>query len=349
MSNVLRSRAFARVLTLALAFTVVVASACDASAKSRAKKQTRVEDGSFGLLAPLLFEGRATRLPPAPSRVFARAGDNARTPARFFSMNAVLAKHDAKLRATTPYQVASAGAVEPLLSTAIPEPMKTLASNEPFGLFTFRAPDGVLWTKWRRLDAEMNLDNVALANCRDDAGACSSAERRFLAIVDGARSLDGRARIARVNASVNASIHYMSDMAQHGVPDKWSGAIATFSSGLGDCEDYAIAKYAALQQAGTPADALKLLLVRDTVSREDHAVLAVRNDGRWLVLDNRWDAIAETSDVHRLMPLFAVDGSGVKLFAAPYVMLHHESETDIMPAADLQGASGSASDLMLAM
>jgi len=41
----------------------------------------------------------------------------------------------------------------------------------------------------------------------------------------------------------------------------------------GDCEDYAIAKYVALREAGFPQDDLQLVLVRDRAVRQDHAVL----------------------------------------------------------------------------
>ena len=53
-----------------------------------------------------------------------------------------------------------------------------------------------------------------------------------------------------------------------------------------DCEDYAIAKYVALREAGVEAADLRFLLVRDRLAG-DHAVLGVRYEGRWLILDNR--------------------------------------------------------------
>ena len=42
----------------------------------------------------------------------------------------------------------------------------------------------------------------------------------------------------------------------------------------GDCEDYAIAKYVALREAGVARENLQLVLVRDRAVRQDHAVLA---------------------------------------------------------------------------
>ena len=108
-------------------------------------------------------------------------------------------------------------------------------------------------------------------------------------------------------------------LAQHGVADRWTAPLATLAAGRGDCEDYAIAKYAILRAAGIPEADLRLLLVRDRAVRQDHAVLAVRDNGRWLVLDNRHLMLAETTMLPQFTPLFALDHQGVSLFATPYV------------------------------
>jgi hypothetical protein len=63
---------------------------------------------------------------------------------------------------------------------------------------------------------------------------------------------------------------------------------------------------------------MRMVLVRDTSIRLDHAVLAVRFEDEWLVLDNRKTFVVETASLKHYMPLFALDSEGVKLFAAPY-------------------------------
>ncbi len=82
-------------------------------------------------------------------------------------------------------------------------------------------------------------------------------------------------------------------MAQWGVPDRWSAPLETFATKKGDCEDYAIAKYVALTEAGIAADDVKLIIIRNTAANEDHAVTAVRLDGAWIILDNRWLSLVE--------------------------------------------------------
>ena len=169
----------------------------------------------------------------------------------------------------------------------------------------------------------------------------------MIALAPSADAADVRSRVEIVNRNVNQAIRYVSDFQQHGVADLWSSPFETLASGMGDCEDYAIAKFAVLLASGISEADIKMLLVRDMAVREDHAVLAVRVEGRWLVLDNRYSRLAEARDLPNFMPLFAIDHDGVSLFAAPYAeRRHHESETDILPAADV-GAMGGGQVLPL--
>jgi len=195
-------------------------------------------------------------------------------------------------------------------------------SEEPFRLSAFVAPDSITWVKWHKVAGDIRAQNPVLARCLADESTCSPAAARFAAIVNEARGYEGRVRLNFVNQRVNNAIRYTSDMTQWGKPDEWSAPLAdgkgSFETGLGDCEDYAIAKYVALRAAGVTAKQLRVLLVRDDVARLEHAVLAANEDGRWYVLDNRWTAAIEDIDVRRFTPLFALDDEGVKLLVRAY-------------------------------
>src|SRR2546423_15705934 len=99
----------------------------------------------------------------------------------------------------------------------------------------------------------------------------------------------------------------MSDQAQCGDPDVWTSPLVTFTHGAGDCEDYAIAKFVALRQAGLSSDDLRIVIVRDTVRGEDHAIAAARLDGHWLTLDNRHMALVEDDSIRNYPALFVID------------------------------------------
>ena len=198
-------------------------------------------------------------------------------------------------------------------------------SAEPFGLFAATLSKGGLREKWlgvqRRLDDEL----VQLALCDGDRDRCvSPAALQFLAIVDGARAREGRARLGEINRAINLAIRPMSDLAQWGEIDVWSSPLVTFAHGAGDCEDYAIAKFVALRQAGISPDDLRIVVMRDTIHGEDHAVAAARLDGQWLTLDNRRMAMVEDSNVRNYQPTFVIDRDGVKRYQeAPMPALEH--------------------------
>jgi predicted transglutaminase-like cysteine proteinase len=256
--------------------------------------------------------------------------------AKFFTINAVLAKLARKDPATSGSgDVQLASLTKP--DTATDEPTIGAAAAdsvgpEPFGLFSFRAPDGALWRKWRGVEADMSKDKDVLERCKKDAAACPSYAAQFSRVIESVKSKSGRARLDEANRSVNLAIRYVSDMAQYGEADRWSSALSTFKTAQGDCEDYAIAKYVALTEAGVASEDLRIVLVRDRSIREDHAVLAAHLDGHWMILDNRRSELVEDNDIKSFTPLFAINYRGVQLFATPYA--RRDGDADALPAAD---------------
>jgi predicted transglutaminase-like cysteine proteinase len=185
-------------------------------------------------------------------------------------------------------------------------------SAEPFGLSVSRVHGGGLQEKWAGVERDLDDERVQLALCDGDRARCvSPAALQFLAIVDNARAREGRARLGEINRAINLAIRPMSDLAQYGQIDVWSSPLVTFTTGAGDCEDYAIAKFVALRMAGLSPDDLRIVVMRDTVRGEDHAVAMARLDDHWLALDNRRMAMVEDADVRNYQPLFVIDDHGV--------------------------------------
>jgi predicted transglutaminase-like cysteine proteinase len=166
------------------------------------------------------------------------------------------------------------------------------ADDFPFNAASVTQPSG-LSAKWQGAQRGMAADEARLAACRAETWMCSDDETRLEAIVAAGRSREGRARIGEINRAVNLLIRATSDERRFGVADHWSSPLETIGAGVGDCEDYAILKLLALREAGFARDDLKLLIVRDRVSRSDHAIAAVRLIGRWLLLDNRSFALVD--------------------------------------------------------
>jgi hypothetical protein len=108
----------------------------------------------------------------------------------------------------------------------------------------------------------------------------------------------------------------VSDIQQYGLDDYWASPLEMLTSHAGDCEDYAIAKYVALQAAGLAPDDLRLVIVRDLRHQATHAVLAVHQDGEWLLLDNRTLVMVSANEVRGYLPLYVLDQGGVRAVAS---------------------------------
>jgi predicted transglutaminase-like cysteine proteinase len=216
--------------------------------------------------------------------------------------------------AAAPAKLAALEPVTPVRpDTTLPRnDLPNIDASFRFNILPVKAGD--VLTKWNRIKADMRAESEVFARCRANMDSCPVAAKNFLAIVDQGRVLTGRARIGVINRAINMAIEPTSDMAQWGVPDKWSAPLETFTTHKGDCEDYAIAKYAALIEAGIASDDVKLMIVHNTAAHEDHAVTAARLDGTWIILDNRWLRLVEDKAMPEAVPLFALDSEGARRY-----------------------------------
>lgn len=191
-------------------------------------------------------------------------------------------------------------------------------SDEPFGFSTSPLSTGPLHAKWTAVERAIAAEAETIAACTQDPAHCSSQPAlRFLEIVNTAAAREGLARLGEINRAINLAIRPVSDRAQYGVEDYWSSPLATLAAGAGDCEDYAIAKLVALRAAGVPEKDLRLVIIRETATGDDHAVVAARSGDRWRILDNRTFLMVEDSAFGKYRPLFALDAGGARRFDQP--------------------------------
>lgn len=186
-------------------------------------------------------------------------------------------------------------------------------ADEPFGMAPYPVPEGILWARWRAVDADISADVALLASCRADAAGCRlPGARRFLDIVDHADRLQGKARLDDVNRALNAAIHW-----QQGVAGVWAAPLLTLVTGQGDCMEYAIAKYVALREAHVAAEDLRIVIVWDGWAGQYHAVVAARDQRRWWLLDNRTTALGEDVQFWNYAPAFVISDRGIRQFSPP--------------------------------
>jgi predicted transglutaminase-like cysteine proteinase len=180
-----------------------------------------------------------------------------------------------------------------------------------FGMETEPLLGGTVLEKWRRAQAEISGALEALDRCRA-IDACAPDAQKLIDLSAEGVPRSGRAKVGLINRAVNLAISPVSDEAQWGVPDHWSAPFETLRSGRGDCEDYAIVKYLALLEAGLSRDDVKIVILRNLLPDEDHAVVAARVDGKWLILDNLRLALVRDTEMIRSIPKFVLDQHGVR-------------------------------------
>jgi len=101
--------------------------------------------------------------------------------------------------------------------------------------------------------------------------------------------------IGAFNESINDKIVYTPEP---GGVDDWQEPARTLALGCGDCEEYAILKYATLLKSGLAEECLRLVVgeIKSTMKTNPaHAWCAAYLDGTWRALDNKFERIIEAS------------------------------------------------------
>ncbi|QPC98459.1 transglutaminase-like cysteine peptidase [Qipengyuania soli] len=142
----------------------------------------------------------------------------------------------------------------------------------------------------------------------DSAWARVSREKARLSqvpadLVSGSGGIEQR--LEAVNRWVNHRITYTDDRKLFGKADFWAGPRKTLQLGKGDCEDYALLKMHLLAAAGVRREDMFLTIARDLVRRADHAVLIIRTDDGYRMLDNATDQVLDATLANDYQPVLS--------------------------------------------
>ena len=99
---------------------------------------------------------------------------------------------------------------------------------------------------------------------------------------------------------------YRTDPEVYGKQDYWA-APYEFLAKSGDCEDYSIIKYYTLKELGVPVDAMRIVVVKETIRNIGHAILSVYDGDKVYILDNLSDAVRPAERVRNYAPQFSVN------------------------------------------
>lgn len=165
-----------------------------------------------------------------------------------------------------------------------------------FGTVEFRRPLDSLpaWAEVRRMN---ELEPIFIA------GKIFTRTATWDTFRKGAEGKSGMALLRYVNTFWNR-FPYREDMANWGKADYWVWP-NLFLKKSGDCEDYAIIKYFTLKELGIPVERMRIVVLRDTLRRLSHAVLAVCMDDDIVILDNISNAILPQRRLRHYVPQFS--------------------------------------------
>jgi predicted transglutaminase-like cysteine proteinase len=126
-------------------------------------------------------------------------------------------------------------------------------------------------------------------------------------------------KLRRVNEFFNRRIQFGDDQQIWGQSDYWATPMETLAKGKGDCEDFTIAKYFTLINAGVANEQLRLVYVKARIGgssstvQQAHMVLVwyAAPDAEPLVLDNLITEIRPASRRPDLQPVFSFNSQGI--------------------------------------
>ncbi len=161
-----------------------------------------------------------------------------------------------------------------------------------------------------------HLETLATQRYGAEAGDRVTRWRQLLL---SAASLDERRQIRMVNEFFNRNVVYQSDQELWDRHDYWATPLETLGTAGGDCEDYAIAKYASLRKLGIPDSRLRLFYVHARLgattsnATEVHMVVGYypTEDAEPLILDNLITDIRPASRRSDLSPVFSFNSEGL--------------------------------------
>jgi predicted transglutaminase-like cysteine proteinase len=175
---------------------------------------------------------------------------------------------------------------------------------DPFGGNSVDVPQGPLVERWHTVYEELEGDHALLGACVDSTSSVCVPSRTLWEIIAEARDQEGLALIGHINRAINLSITPVE-------PSEWMTALEAIDAD-GDCKAYATAKYFALREVGIAAERVRLVIVHERNQVDDHIVVAVYQDDRWLILDNSTLALLQDTDESKYAPLFVLDDHGVR-------------------------------------
>ncbi|KTD88858.1 MULTISPECIES: transglutaminase-like cysteine peptidase [unclassified Pseudoalteromonas] len=169
-------------------------------------------------------------------------------------------------------------------------------------------------------DALMHLRNSdILARAQQQYGAAGYTRiKNWLSFIDSSQSKSEWQKIHLVNDFFNKHIQYKNDDELWQQTDYWATPLESLGVGMGDCEDYVIAKYFTLIALGIPEHKIRFMYVRQKTVNQPHMVLIYIEEPNQipLVLGNFNTKLLPANKRPDLKPIYSFNGQGLWLAKA---------------------------------
>jgi predicted transglutaminase-like cysteine proteinase len=181
-----------------------------------------------------------------------------------------------------------------------------VAAPKLFGTREIRSANFQPFVKWTGM-----LERYSKEAAAQNPGGCDAKKftkchyDAWMKFLGGLKGKDQKTQVTEVNRYMNEA-KYITDPINWGVEDYWATP-GEFLAKFGDCEDYAIAKYASLKLLGFPEDQMRVVAVKDLNLKIGHAILAVYLDGKILILDNQIKQVADADGIKHYEPVFSIN------------------------------------------
>lgn len=162
-----------------------------------------------------------------------------------------------------------------------------------------------MFTQWTgAVQRAMAEKAKQMAACVDGKGAgCRYAN--WIKFAESLRDKDEATQIKSINDFINRA-KYITDPDNYQVPDIWNTP-AEFLDKMGDCEDYAIAKYFSLKHIGIPTERMRIVAVQDLNLKVGHAILAVYVGDHIMILDNQIKQVVDADTIKHYQAVFSIN------------------------------------------
>ena len=163
--------------------------------------------------------------------------------------------------------------------------------------------------EWRSVLRRIARERAAYKACETDGTQCHKKVRAWRSTMKSLGDATGMKLLATINRKVNQLIDYRDDIDAYGRDDHWASPIEALT-GQGDCEDYAILKYASLLELGVSDKNMRIVIAKDKRRGIGHAVLSVRMNGKTYILDSLRKSPVVDTKVKRYQPFYSVNQQG---------------------------------------